>query len=297
MTRLRLLAAALLVAGCSNGKAKARADSLQALAAQQSTLATQLAAQKDSLTQVVLDADQFIAKIDSQVSTVKGLPKSKRKQAMESPMQEQIANRKEMLARVDALVKRAKSTAAQLAEARKREVALRGENDSLRTENTQLRDQLDKDQKMIADLGQTIERQLQQIATLETSVDSLSGEIRAIASTSNRAFYIVGTEQELIRKGIVVKEGGTNLLVARVGRTLQPARTLNPELFTVIDRREVREIPLPDSTKKYQLVSRQSLDDCEVGERDNKTTFKGVLRIADSGKFWAPSPYLILVQR
>lgn len=297
MTRLRLLAAALLVAGCSNGKAKARADSLQALAAQQSTLATQLAAQKDSLTQVVLDADQFIAKIDSQVSTVKGLPKSKRKQAMESPMQEQIANRKEMLARVDALVKRAKSTAAQLAEARKHEAALRGENDSLRNENTQLRDQLDKDQKMIADLGQTIERQLQQIATLETSVDSLNGEIRTIASTSNRAFYIVGTEQELIRKGIVVKEGGTNLLVARVGRTLQPARTLNPELFTVIDRREVREIPLPDSTKKYQLVSRQSLDDCEVGERDNKTTFKGVLRIADAGKFWAPSPYLILVQR
>lgn len=296
MKRLCLLAAATLAAGCSSGKSKARADSLQAVAAQQTTLMNQLSAQKDSLTQVVLDADQFITKIDSQISTVKGLPTNKRKQAMESPIQEQLASRKEMLARVDALVKRAKSTAAQLAEARKLEVALRGENDQLKGANAQLQEQIEKDQKMIADLGETIQRQTLQLSELGVRVDSLNGEIRTIAATSNRAFYIVGTEQELLKKGIIVKEGGANLLVARVGRSLQPARDLNPELFTVIDRREVTEIPLPDSTKRYQLVSRQSLDDCEVENRD-RTTFKGTLRIADAGKFWAPSPYLILVQR
>jgi len=295
MKRVLLLATAVFAAAC-NGKAAARADSLQAVASKQAQLSTQLAAQKDSLTAIVLDADQFISRVDSQISTVKGLPKSQRREGMESPIQEQIVRRKEMLARVNALVARAKSTAAELAEARKREIALRGELDQLKGENAQFREQVERDQKMIADLGETIQRQTAQIASLEAKSDSLNTEMRTMASVNSRVYYIVGTEKELVQKGVVVKEGGTNLLVARVGRTLQPARTLNPELFTSIDAREIKEIPLPDSTKRYQVVSRQSLDDCEVKDRD-KATFKGALRIADAGKFWAPSRYLILVQR
>lgn len=295
MKRVLLLAATVFAVGC-NKQAAARADSLQAVASKQVQLSNQLAAQKDSLTAIVLDADQFISRVDSQISTVKGLPKSQRREGMESPIQEQLVRRKEMLARVNALVARAKSTAAELGEARKREIALRGENDQLKGENTQLRDQIERDQKMIADLGETIQRQTTQISSLEARSDSLNTEIRTIAAVNSRVYYIVGTEKELIEKGVVVKEGGTNLLVARVGRTLQPARSLNPELFTSIDAREIKEIPLPDSTKRYQVVSRQSLDDCDVQDRD-KATFKGGLRIADAGKFWAPSRYLILVQR
>src|SRR5512146_1812778 len=144
MKRVWLLAtAALFAAGCSNGRTKARADSLQVLANQQSTLARQLSAQKDSLTQVVLDADQFITKIDSQISTVKGLPKGQKREGVESPIQDQLLRRKEMMSRVNALVIRAKQTATQLAEARKHEAALRGENDQLKGENAQLREQID----------------------------------------------------------------------------------------------------------------------------------------------------------
>ena len=298
MKRVWLLTSAAVVfaAGCSNGRS-ARTDSLQMLATQQSTLARQLAAQKDSLTQVVLDADQFITRIDSQISTVKGLPKGQKREGVESPIQDQLLRRKEMMARVNALVARSKATSAQLAEAKKREAALLGENTQLKGENAQLHEQIERDQKMIADLGETIQRQTATIASLETRVDSLTGEMRSLAMVSNRAFYIVGTEKELIQKGVIVKEGGANLLFAHPGRTLQPARSVNPELFTAIDARETKEIQLPDSTKRYQVVSRQSLDDCDVVERD-KATFKGgVLRISDASKFWAPSRYLILVQK
>jgi regulator of replication initiation timing len=298
MKRLWILsAAAFLAAGCTNSRATARADSLQVLATQQSSLARQLSAQKDSLTQVVLDADQFITRVDSQISTVKGLPKSQKREGVESPIQEQLIRRKEMMARVSALVARAKATSAQLAEVKKHETALLAENEQLKGENSQLKEQIERDQKMIADLGETIQRQTATIASLETRVDSLNTEMKSLAMVSNRAFYIVGTEKELIQKGIIVKEGGANLLLLHPGRTLQPARTLNPELFTAIDAREVKEIQLPDSTKRYQVVSRQSLDDCDVNDRD-KSTFKGgVLRIADASKFWGPSRYLILVQR
>jgi hypothetical protein len=111
-----------------------------------------------------------------------------------------------------------------------------------------------------------------------------------------RAYYVVGTEDELIEKGIVEREGGANLLFARIGRTLQPARALDPELFVAIDRRDIREIPLPDSTQRYAVVSRQSLDNADVGERD-EAEFRGQLRIPDPERFWGASRFLILVTK
>ena len=79
-TRLSALAivAAAGLAACGPSKEHARADSATAAAASEQTrLATQLAAQKDSLTRVVLQADEFIIHIDSSISKVKGLPKGK----------------------------------------------------------------------------------------------------------------------------------------------------------------------------------------------------------------------------
>jgi hypothetical protein len=159
------------------------------------------------------------------------------------------------------------------------------------------------DHRIIADLGITIERQREAIAMLTVQVDSLSTEnsrlgLALIASERNRtaAYYIIGSERELLDKGVIVKEGGTNLLLARVGRTLQPARALDVSLFTPIDRRAIREIAVPDTAHRYAIVSRQSLEAAEVEQRD-KSSFKGHLRIADVDRFWAPSPYLIIVER
>jgi hypothetical protein len=290
-----LVLAPIALAACTNGD-KLRADSLAAVQAEQLQLMDQLAAQKDSLTNVVLDADKFISTVDSTISTVKGLPKSKRTQPLESPIEEQLHNRREMLERVNALVARARTTANPLAEARKRETALRGENDSLRTANDRLMARIEADQQMITDLGETITRQTVQITGLQTQVDSLGLEMRSLGANHYRAYYVVGTEEELLEKGIVQREGGANLLFVRLGRTLQPSRLLDPSQFTPIDQRDIRDIPLPDSTRRYQIVSRQSLDAAEVAERD-RATFRGGLHIADANKFWAPSRYLIIVQR
>ena len=296
ISALHLLAPIAFAAACTNGD-KLRADSLEAITAEQIQLMDQLAAQKDSLTNVVLDADKFISTVDSQISTVKGLPKAKRSsQTLESPIEEQLQNRREMLERVEALVARAKTTANQLAEARKLEASLRGDNDSLRTANERLMARIEADQQMITDLGETITRQTVAITGLQTQVDSLGLEMRSLGANHYRAYYVVGTEEELLEKGIIQREGGANLLFVRLGRTLQPARLLSPEMFTAIDQRDMRDIPLPDSTRRYQIVSRQSLDAAQVAERD-RATWRGTLHIADANKFWSSSRYLIIVQR
>lgn len=287
-----------VTAACTDGKTVARADSLQTVATQQVALVTQLAAQKDSLTKVVLDADRFISQVDSQVGRVKGL-KVKHPAGpttFESPIEEQLHARKEMLAKVAALADRAQATAKQLADARRRELALRGKNEKLEAANAQLEADLAHEKQVITQLEETIQRQTQQIAALQSQVDSLNTSVKTISTTHYRAYYVVGTEKELLKRGVVQREGGANLLLAHPGRTLQPARTLDPAQFTEIDQRAVHEIVVPDSTRHYRLVSRQSLDAAEVAERD-KSTFRGNIKITDPDKFWGGSRYLILEVR
>jgi regulator of replication initiation timing len=293
MSRIQALAViattALIAVACDNGRA-AREDSLRVVQSQQLQLMGQLSAQKDSLTKVILDADDFISKVDGKISSVKGIGGSKKKgKELESPIQQQLQNRKEMLARVDALVKRAKETADQLAAARQREAELKEENVMLQGENDSLRTAVDENQKMIAQFSETIERQAQTITNLET-------ELKTVGARLYTAYYIIGKEKELLAKGVVVREGGANLLIKRFGRTLQQARKLDPSSFTQIDQRETQVIAVPDSTKRYRLVSRQNLDHADVQERDG-TTFTGNLKITDINGFWGPTRYLILQER
>jgi hypothetical protein len=288
-----VLAVSLLVTllvGCETQKSRARADSLQAITDRQLALTTSLSSQKDSLMRAIFESDSLLTRIDSQIRTVKGLPAKKRvTRSYESPLEEQLVRRKELADRVEALVQRARVTATELAESRRREQELRGKNDTL-----QLR--IADDQRIITELGNKVQEQAASIAALELRVDSLITETKVIGERYYRAYYIVGTEDELVEKGIVEREGGANFLIAHIGRTLQPARALDLEMFTAIDRRDVREIPLPDSTKKYAVVSRQSLDNAEVLERDD-AEFRGHLRIPDSERFWGTSRFLILVAK
>ena len=288
----RLLAIAIIAlpVACTSAKERARADSAQALATHQKELMTRLEAQKDSLSTVVSQADDFITKIDSSISRVKGLPKGKASnKKSESAIEDQVRARKEMLIRVNSLVERARITAKELADAREKQKELLDENSKLRVE-------LDSAGQRIADLTAQIERQAQSIALLQTHVDSLDKELTVARSAFSRAYYVIGQEDDLVKKGIVVKEGGANLLVAHPGRMLLPARNLDRDLFQPVDIREITAIEMPDTTRRYQIVSRQSLDDAEVEQRDG-AQFRGTLKIANADKFWAPSRFLIIVQR
>jgi hypothetical protein len=290
--RLLTLSVALvtLLSGCETRASRARADSLQAITDRQLALTTSLSSQKDSLMRAILESDSLLSRIDSQIRSVKGLSTKKRvTRNYESPLEEQLMRRKELSDRVEALVQRARVTATELAESRRREQELRGKNDTL-----QLR--IEDDQRIIAELSAKVQEQASTIASLELRVDSLITETKVMGERYYRAYYVIGSEDELIQKGIIQHEGGANFLLVRLGRTLQPARALDPELFTAIDRRDVREIPLPDTTKKYALVSRQNLDNAEVRERD-KAEFRGHLRIPDSEAFWGTSRFLILVTK
>ena len=231
--------------------------------------------------------------MDSAITTVKGLPRQKRKAS--DPLADQLQARKDMMERVNSLVARAKQTATQLAELQKKQADAESTNGELRAKNAAQAAKLEEDAQLIADLGSTIERQRLEIATLSARIDSIGLEMKAVATRHYKAYYVIGTEKELMEKGVIVKEGGTRLIFVRAGRMLVPSRVLNPTAFTVIDQRDNKVIAVPDTSRRYRIVSRQSLDAADVPWRD-ATSFKGNLKIVNPDEFWAPSRFLILVK-
>jgi regulator of replication initiation timing len=295
--RLLVSSLALLpVVACTSTQERQRADSATALVTQQRALLGKLSAERDSVSQTLADANLFIGRIDSSISRVKGLGPSKTKKTSESGIEDQLRARKDMLRRVDALVERARATAREVTELKKQHEQLLATNGKLTDENRALKDSIAADVKHIAELMASVDQQAQTIVLLQGRIDQLGKDLENVRTESAKAYYVVGTEDELLQKGVITREGGTNLLVHRFGRTLVPARDLKPSEFTAIDTRAVREIALPDSTREYQIVSRQSLDDAKVTARDG-AKFHGPLQIAEADKFWATSKYLIIVQR
>lgn len=284
----------IALAACQDKAVRARADTLEGRLTEQQALSNQLASQKDSLTRVVLDADAFLGQMDSAISTVRGLPRNRR--AASDPLADQLQARKDMQERVNALVARAKQTANQLAALQKTQAERESQNAQLREQLEAQAVRIEEDAQLIADLGATIDRQNTAIASLEARLDSLGSEMRTLGTRHYKAYYVIGSEKELMDKGVAVKEGGANLLIARPGRTLQPARVLNPEAFTAIDQRETVTIQVPDTTQRYRVVSRQSLDAAEVQAREG-TSFKGHLKVTKPDEFWAASRFLILVRQ
>jgi len=286
-----------LVVGCTSPRERARADSVRTLVVQQGQLLEKLTAQRDSVSRVLGDADTFIGKIDNSISRVKGLPgRSQAARGSEGPLEDQVRQRKDMLRRVDALVERARATAKEVTTLKEREKRLLAENGQLKDSLSAAAQRLAVDAQQIAELTGTIEQQAQAIAALQSKLDDFDKQLASERTAASRAYYVIGTEDELLQKGVIVKEGGTNLLIKRVGRTLVPARALNKEAFIPIDTRQVHAIEVPDTTKRYQIVSRQSLDDVKVGVREG-TSFRGSLEIPDAERFWSPSRYLIIVQK
>jgi hypothetical protein len=168
--------------------------------------------------------------------------------------------------------------------------------------NAQQAAQIAEYEKSLADFRLAVEGQSREIATLTAQVDSMGRENVALTARNNAmsahedsVFVAIGTEKELTEKGVIRREGGTLLLFGR-GKTIVPARTLELEDFTVMSKSRDLSIQLPDSQKQYRVVSRQNLEFTDSTNR-KETLVKGTLNVTDPEKFWAPSKFLILVQR
>jgi hypothetical protein len=131
-----------------------------------------------------------------------------------------------------------------------------------------------------------------QMDTLEKTRIALSDTVSRLTAQKNTAYVIVGTREELIKKGVLVSEGQKRFVVVG-SRSVAPARKLDPSTFTRIDRVTDRTIILPAG--EYKILSRHNPEFATVtSKKPGKIT--GVMTIEQPEQFWESSPFLIIVK-
>jgi hypothetical protein len=298
---MRYLGLILMLAATVTGCDRSRAELTKALAESKAA-----EAQKDSLLTEVLETTQFVSDLNSELAKAKTVAISADGADPGMPgARQDREDRTATLERIQQVIVRLNESEAKLTQTENRAKNAKIKNARLIAQITTYKQTIE-DLKTAAEQQRAeqeaiIADQRTQIATLAGQVDNLNLDNATLRDTvahltryKNRVYYAIGTKDELLNNGVVTKEGSKFLFFG--GTRLEPARKLNLEAFTMIDKTQTLSIPLPRTDKKYKIISRQS-PEFLAGEVTEKGEVKGVVEIASPEEFWSASKYLILVQK
>jgi uncharacterized phage infection (PIP) family protein YhgE len=259
---------------------------------------------RKELLEEVMTSTQFVNQINTELAKAKALSATTPAQLETNAEVTQVnEERKRVMSKITHLVARLDSVQNRLASVRRR-VAQLSQKDSALVAQVAAYEKTISDlqasaEKQRAEFQGVIDKQTTQIAELNSTVDTLTHVKVALTDTvtqltteKNTAYYVVGTKDELIKKGILVEEGHKRFLLVG-GRKTEPARDLDPAAFTKIDRLANRTISLPEG--EYEIISRQNPTYAQPQiAKDGKIA--GGLTIDQPERFWGPSRYLIIVR-
>jgi hypothetical protein len=254
-------------------------------------------AQKDSLLTEVLETTQFVSDLNSELARAKVAALEVGNERGVPGARQDKEERQATLGRIRQVIDRLNESEAKLTETENRAKNAKIQNARLlaqiATYKQTIEDLKTAAEQQRAETEAIIADQRNQIASLSLEKGWLIDTVAHLTAYKNRVYYAVGTKDELIKNGVVTKEGSKFLFFG--GTRLEPARRPNLDAFTMIDKTQTLSIPLPRTDKKYKIVSRQS-PDFLAGDISEKGEVKGVVEIGSPEEFWSASKYLILVQ-
>jgi hypothetical protein len=296
---IALLSAAVL-AGC-NSEVK---QQLATVSHVDSLRVDSLGSVRRELMQELMASTNFVTEINKELSKAR-LLSSKTPAKLETTDELTATNeqRKAIVGHIAHLVAKLDSVQTRLTAARSRVAKLTKDDSVLVAQvaayEKNVADLQEQAAKERAEFQNVINQKTTEIATLASRIDTLNTVRTALVDTvttltteKNTAYYVVGTKDELIKKGVLVAEGGKRFFLLG-GRHVVPARQLDPASFSKIDRLSDRNIPLPAG--EYEILSRQnpSFAKAQV-QKDGKIA--GGLTIEQPEMFWANSRFLIIVR-
>jgi predicted nuclease with TOPRIM domain len=132
-------------------------------------------------------------------------------------------------------------------------------------------------QGRVAGLETTVAEKVRTIEEKELQIDDQRKQMRS-------GYYVVGTREELKKKGIITDEGG--FLWGLLGSTTIMASAVDPAEFTVIDKTQDQEIHVNGQIE--EILPRRNADLFATDETRSE------LRIVQPDKFWQDK-YLVVV--
>ena len=269
----------------------------------------QISAEKDSLLMDVMATSQFIAEVNTELAKVRSRAAGRPVQGVAGDLESSMTPAQQR----EAIKVKVAELTTRLNESESRLNASRTRVRDLTAGNTALASQLAGYDTTIASFQALIDNQKTEIASLTEQINALQAENvslkqdkvalatentqlaeekEQLITEQNTVYYVIGTEDELSKRGLIVKQGG----MLGFGKTTVPAAALNAVDFTAIDRTQVMEIAFPKPDKAYRIVSRQDITALETAP-DKSNRIKGGIKVVDAAKFWGPSKFLILMEQ
>lgn len=124
-----------------------------------------------------------------------------------------------------------------------------------------------------------------QLTAIELEVAKREAIIQQQEHEINKAYVVMGTYDELAKKGVLTKEGG----VIGIGKRTELSDKLAASQFQEVDVRQLRRLPL--TAKKAALVSEHPKSSYQLVEEGDHLAY---LEIKDPEQFWKLSKYAVV---
>ncbi len=146
--------------------------------------------------------------------------------------------------------------------------------------------QLGDKEAEVGDLKAQLEKMNLEVQNLTMNIEEEKQESQAKTEKLNTAFYAFGTSKELIKQGVLTKEGG----FIGIGKAEKLKNDFNKSYFTKIDLTQTTSIPL--GTKKAKLITSHPSSAYKLeGSKDKVEK----ISITNPEEFWSSSKYLVIV--
>lgn len=269
--------------GCNQKELDARQASIDSL----QSIVNNKDAEIDSLFMMLNEIEDNLSMINSKYSTVQEL----RRNSIEGKVNQkkQIADQ---MASIESMMADNKKKIAQL---NSRVSTLGKKADDLEAFITRLEERAAQQEQQIAALTAELENSKMIIRGLNANVSELTAQnqmkddyIAQQILDANRAWFVVGSYNELRDAGIVAKSGG----FIGIGRKQGTVDDMNTEVFTEIDRTKVTTISI--NKKKAVVISQHPENSYELVSDDENESIVAYLRILNPTQFWKYTDYLVI---
>lgn len=161
-----------------------------------------------------------------------------------------------------------------------------GKNGELEKFISRLNSQIETKDLQIGDLRTQLE--LLNIAMTDLHIDyqAATEELEIKSQMLNTAYYSFGTSKELIKNGVLTKEGG----FIGIGKIQKMKNDFNKTYFTQVDISKSKTIML--AAKKAKLITTHPSESYKIEGADGKAE---KLTIINAEEFWSASKYLVIV--
>ena len=266
-------------------KAAAVADSLQSVIEQKDV-------EIDALFEVLSDIENNLTEISSRYSQIATLRQQhpEKNANVKGQITDQLAVIENMMSQNKAKIASLNSKVSSLNEENsKLQSFIESLNARMAEQENQingLMNELTISKETIKKLSGNVDELTQSNQQKDAQIAQQQDEMAYLADQSHRAYYVIGSYDELKEKGVVNKEGGL------LFKTQKATNNVNVKNFTLIDKNKVTSFDV--NLRKARLISKHPEGSYEFvyDETDSKMVRKLVVK--DVAAFWSNTDFLIV---